>query len=407
VFCDLSKAFDTLDHTILLKKMKSFGFSDKTIDWFKNYLSNRKQYVVLDNTSSSFMSIKTGVPQGSILGPLLFLLYVNDLSSSTQAKIISYADDTCLLTPISLNNSNLSIETQTNSVNKKLDNLYNWLSVNKLSLNIKKTKFMLFHFYQRELKEFQIPKLKINNNVIEKVDTFKFLGIHIDSTLSWHKHINETSNKISKTNGILSYLSRFIPSKILLIIYNSLVLSHLNYGITLWGFGNYERLQTIQKKALRNVNKSPFNSHCSPICKTFKTLLLDDLFKLACIKFYYKYQNKQLPLYFHNHQFINMESLLGNSSRKINFPKKFSMFFTTSVVIQPQIQIPISNKKSSQKCLRFYLPYLINIKYLPDCAITKIKTHSFQGFVNYCKNIIINNYNTICQVRNCFVCSCV
>ena len=87
VFCDLSKAFDTLDHTILLKKMKSFGLSDKTIGWFKNYLSNRKQYVVLDNTSSSFMSIKTGVPQGSILGPLLFLLYVNDLSTSTQAKL--------------------------------------------------------------------------------------------------------------------------------------------------------------------------------------------------------------------------------------------------------------------------------------------------------------------------------
>ena len=306
---------------------------------------------------------------------------------------------------MSLDNSKLSIETQTNIINEKLDQLYNWLSVNKLSLNTKTTKFMLFHFYQRELKEFQIPKLKINNNSIDKVDTFKFLGIHLDSTLSWHKHINEIANKISKTNGILSYLSRFIPSNILLMIYNSLILSHLNYGITLWGFGNYDRLQTIQKRALRNVNKSSFNSHCSPICKTFKTLLLEDIFKLACIKFYYKYQNSQLPLYFQNDKFINMESLLRNSSRETKFPNKFSMFLTTNVIIQPQIQIPISKKKNSQKCLRFYLPYLINIKYLPDCAITKIKTHSFQGFINYSKNVILNNYNVICQIRNCFVCS--
>ena len=115
---------------------------------------------------------------------------------------------------------------------------------------------------------------------------------------------NEIANKISKTIGILSILKSYFPRHVLLMIYNSLVLSYLNYGITIWGFNNCIRLKTLQKRALRHVNNSSFLAHTHPICKTTKTLLLDDLFHFACLKFYYKFTNNLLPTSFYTRKFI-------------------------------------------------------------------------------------------------------
>ena len=408
VFCDLSKAFDTLDYNIMLKKLQFYGFNARTLNWFSSYFSNRQQFVLLDNSSSSLCHITTGVPQGSILGPLLFLIYVNDLTTSTDSNIIMYADDACLLIPLTVNTTKThslsETNTQTNEINNKFLLLYNWLCVNKLSLNISKTKFMLFHYTQKHIKNKHIPKISINNNNIERVSSFKFLGINIDESLTWITHIQEVSNKISKINYILSVLKHYLPTNILHTIYNSLLLPHLYYGVTLWGFGDYTRLEILQKKAIRNINKSPNKSHSLPIAFKLKTLLLEDLFKLSCFKFFYKYKNKSLPSYFAVNKFIQLTSITRHSLRHSNPPLRFADYISNIPITQPTLPIPISNKKTTNKCLRFAIPHLINTNYLPFRAISKIDTHSFYSFVQYCKKIIIDKYNIICSIPNCYVC---
>ena len=162
---------------------------------------------------------------------------------------------------------------------------------------------MVFHFKQKKLENIDIPKLHINGNHLSYVRNYKFLGLMLDDTLSWDSHINQISNKISKVNAMLSKLKHYFPSSVLLMIYNSLILSQINYGITLWTFGNCKRIKRLQKQALRHINKSHFLAHTQPICKTLKTLLFDDISNLNCLKFYYKLQNKLLPKYFYDSPF--------------------------------------------------------------------------------------------------------
>ncbi|XP_065639571.1 uncharacterized protein LOC136072316 [Hydra vulgaris] len=195
-FIDLSKAFDTINHDILLKKMEKYGIKNTTLDWFKSYLCNRQQCVISnDNKYSNLLEIKCGVPQGSILGPLLFLIYINDLPQSLKKlDAVMFADDTSLFY------SSASIENLFESVNDDLENLNTWFKVNKLSLNTEKTKYILFHSnHQKNNIPRMLPLLKIDNINIERTKTVKFLGIIIDETISWKAHINTINTKISKT----------------------------------------------------------------------------------------------------------------------------------------------------------------------------------------------------------------
>ena len=226
IFLDLSKAFDTLDHNILLEKLKHYGIHDTALALFESYLSNRQQYVEYNGTESTLEYITTGVPQGSILGPLLFIIYINDIAqSSRKFDFITYADDTTLC-------STLDGVTAVADINTALKNITEWLEINKLSLNVKKTKAMVFHMPQKQIIP---PNLKINDTTIEFVDNFVFLGVTINKHLNWSNHVDKTANKISKTIGMLNNLKKTLPSNILRILYNSLILPHLNYGILAWG----------------------------------------------------------------------------------------------------------------------------------------------------------------------------
>ena len=189
LFIDLSKAFDTLSFDILLQKLNYYGIAGVNLKLMANYLRNRKQYVVFNNHNSEITDIRCGVPQGSILGPLFFSICINDLkNASNKCKFLMYADDTTIYFNIEdFNTNNLEAE-----INKELEQVNTWLKVNKLSLNVGKTKMMIFHRKRKHIPEL---KVLIDGCNIECVNSFNFLGIMLDQGLSWNNHVDLVKKK--------------------------------------------------------------------------------------------------------------------------------------------------------------------------------------------------------------------
>lgn len=245
VFLDLSKAFDTLDHSILTSKLEHIGVRGGVLKWFSSYLSGRRQIVTVGGFSSGERALTMGVPQGSVLGPLLFLIYINDMSrSSNTLNFVHFADDTTLF----LSGSDLGDVCDV--VNGELTRVDEWLMVNMLSLNVLKTTYMV-------ISHSNVPNdlaIKIRNVNLERASVAKFLGVLIDDKLTFRNQVDSLCKKISKSVGVLYKLSKFVPPPILRILYFSLVQSGLIYGITSWGGSsdtNLNRLKSLQDRAVK------------------------------------------------------------------------------------------------------------------------------------------------------------
>ena len=204
IFIDLRKAFDTVNHDTLLLKLK-YGIRVSMLNWFKSYLTNRNQYVYINGESSKIKELSCGVPQGSVLGPLLFILYINDLPNISKVlDFYLFADDT------NIYYESNSLQDLERKINKELGKLQLWLNVNRLALNISKTNYVIFHPFNKPLK--QKITLKIRKKSISQQNYIKYLSVIIDSTLSWKHQIKNISCKISRAIGIMSKLSSFLKS---------------------------------------------------------------------------------------------------------------------------------------------------------------------------------------------------
>ena len=249
LFVDLSKAFDTINHKILITKMEHYGIRGVAINWFKSYLTNRKQFTFINGFSSSVNFISCGVPQGSVLGPLLFLLYINDLPNiSKKLDFFLFADDT-----------NIYFEAKTFSqlekkMNKELKKLYTWLIVNRLALNISKTNFIVFHPQNKEKKRITI---RINKYTIQEKNEIKYLGVILDASLTWKQHIDKLIKKLNKATAMLYKVRPYVNERTMLTLYYSLIYSHLTYATEVWGNAsktNINRILTIQKRIVRMIS---------------------------------------------------------------------------------------------------------------------------------------------------------
>ena len=278
VFCDLSKAFDTLNHSILLEKLDHYGIRGTALKWFKSYLMNRYQYVDLNGHSSSKILLSTGVPQGSILGPLLFLLYVNDLPSASNLKSVTFADDTNLLIQ-GYNFEALS------TLNQELEGINDYFKANQLKLNPKKTKTVIFR--KKSLpKNQKLPEIYLDGEKLGIFDDAQFLGITIDSTLSWEKHCTSVANKIARSNSMINRVKNLLPPPTLKILYHSFIQPHVLYGLPAWGgcsAQNKKRIVNIQKRAIRTITKSYFSAHTEPRMKQLGLLKFNDLYEQQCL----------------------------------------------------------------------------------------------------------------------------
>jgi len=291
VFIDLSKAFDTLNHDILIHKMANYGIRGLALKWFQSYLSERKQYVAIDECVSDTVYVSCGVPQGSILGPLLFIIYTNDIPRCLQySHPILFADDTTIY----LTRKNVTELYQI--INNELDSLNEWFKTNRLSLNVKKTNYMLFNSGKNP--NDNTLSILLNNSSVEKKHVMKFLGLHIDDKLKWDSHIAKLSSKLVSGLYALRISKNIMTTNTLKTLYHSVFQCHINYGLALWGSASKKYINKIwiqQKKAIRIIAKEKYNAHTNNLFSKFKILKLLDMHNLHLASYMHKMYHSELP----------------------------------------------------------------------------------------------------------------
>jgi hypothetical protein len=377
IFCDLRKAFDTVDHSILFRKLKRLGLGDVEVDWFRSYLSNRKQFVYIDGKCSPLLDILLGVPQGSILGPLLFLIYINDLPLASALLSSLFADDTLLAS------SGPDIVELTNFVNREFYKVVQFFREHKLALHPSKTQFLIFtsslavrenppslYIKNNDIGDMQDPENIIsipNVNITSEVPAVKFLGVYLDPLLSFKFHIEKTANKLSSALFFLRKSKNFLTTKALKALYYSLFHSVWIYVWSSASLSVFNCLKVKQKAAIRIVRGASYNDHTEPILKQLNILPLDDLCNFFDLQFMQQFIQNFLPDSFNDMWALNVlrrnEDFHLHLRNDANYDVPFAR--TSMTERQPLTRIPkswcdfsaeeikiIRNKKAFNKDLK-------------------------------------------------------
>ena len=294
IFIDFRKAFDTVNHEILLDKLYSYGIRGVAHDWFQSYLTDRKQCVEYDNVTSSIVDMKCGVPQGSNLGPLLFLIYINDLALvSPDLFAILFADDSNFFC------TGPKLSEVIDVVNRELQSVVDWLNCNKMSLNIEKTHFMIFK--PKRKKVVMCSDIMINGIKIDEVKYTKFLGVTIDSDLSWKNHIDSICSKIAKNIGILTKARSIFRTDTMQSLYYCFIYPYISYCIHVWGstFQTYlNKILLLQKRVIRLIAGVNRKTHSTPLFDSLCILTVEKLYSYNVGLFMYKYHHGWLSQIF-------------------------------------------------------------------------------------------------------------
>ena len=295
LFIDLRSAFDTIDPRILIAKLDHIGIRGNLLLVIQDYLNNRKQFVKNGDVESIILEVLIGVPQDSVLGPLLFIIYINDIVDSCNMSAALFADDAVFIL------EDKAVKSLEKNLNHNAKLLFDWLIANKLSLNFGKTKYMIFHNKQdpKTLKRIKKFRLNINKSNIKQVTEFKYLGIILDKDLNWKVHIDLLCTKLSKAAGMIYKLKGIAPISVIKMVYYSIVDSHLRYGITSYGSASstaLDRLISIQNKIIKYMKNS--NETISHAYFRLKILNIHSLYKYEIIKLVYKMRCNVIPKVF-------------------------------------------------------------------------------------------------------------
>ena len=351
IFCDLSRAFDMVPIDLLLKKLESNGIRGTSLKWFESYLRDRVQYVKVGNSNSSCQNVKSGVPQGSVMGPILFLIFFNDLPCSTLLKVLLFADDTTLIA------SGKNLSELVNFMNHELKKISAWFRANQMVLHPDKTKFTIFHSKPSnipwdDIKIFIDENENLNHdpslkksisfvNHMSDVPAIKFLGVYFDPALNFKYHISQIHKKLTKALFILRRAKNVLTPTALKALYYSTFDCHLTYGNQIYSCadpGSLKGLKILQKKAIRCISNASYNAHTAPLFKNLNIMPLDVTIKYNKLQIMYDFINQRLPRSFDNRWYTVQHRTNRVTRNSMNFHIPY--FRTKLVSRMPKWCIP-------------------------------------------------------------------